>query len=128
MLNQRIIYASLFYLLLIILVLVTKPPMVFDEHGNVRPFGVGANKTIFSLGVLTVSLSIISFYIFCLIDLIFANMSVTLPNYSAPSLVTSYETAPPLPPRRYSVMNMVQAPPMANLQPITNSMSRFYSS
>lgn len=71
--NTRIIYSVLFYVLLIVLIIIAKPSMMFDDHGNLKMFGIGEEKTMFSLGVLTVVLAILSFYVFCLIDLVFAN-------------------------------------------------------
>jgi hypothetical protein len=37
-----------------------------------KTFGVGYDKTMFSFGVFSVVLAIISFYVFCIIDLVFA--------------------------------------------------------
>jgi hypothetical protein len=69
--SSRVIYSVLFYLLLMILIYVSKPSVLFDEKGNVRIFGIGDDKTMFSLGVLTVVIAVVSFYIFCIIDLVF---------------------------------------------------------
>lgn len=70
--NSRIVYALLFYILLIVLLIVSKPSVMFERDGSIRPFGVGEDKTMFSLGVFSMVLAIVSFYIFCLIDMIFA--------------------------------------------------------
>lgn len=69
--SSRVIYSVLFYLLLMILIYVSKPSILFDEKGNIRFFGIGDDKTMFSLGVLTVVIAVVSFYIFCIIDLVF---------------------------------------------------------
>lgn len=69
--NTRIIYAILFYVLLIVLIITSKPSVMFDEYGNIKPFGIGEEKTMFSMGVFTVVLALLSFYIFAMIDLIF---------------------------------------------------------
>lgn len=69
--NSRIVYALLFYILLIILVIVSKPSVMFERDGSIRPFGVGEDKTMFSLGVFSIVFAILSFYIFCLVDMIF---------------------------------------------------------
>lgn len=69
--NSRIVYALLFYILLIILVIVSKPSVMFEKDGSIRPFGVGEEKTMFSLGVFSIVFAILSFYIFCLVDMIF---------------------------------------------------------
>lgn len=71
--NTRVIYAILFYVLLVVLISLAKPSIMFDTDGSVKPFGIGYDKTMFSLGVFTVVLAVLSFYIFCLIDLIFAS-------------------------------------------------------
>lgn len=70
--SSRIVYAVLFYILLIVLIIVSKPSMMFDEYGDIKQFGIGDEKTMFSLGVFSVILAVISFYIFCLVDMIFA--------------------------------------------------------
>lgn len=70
---KRIIYSVLFYVLLITLIAISKPSLMFDTKGNIKPFGVSndGEKTMFSFGVFSIVLAIASFYIFCLIDLIF---------------------------------------------------------
>lgn len=69
----RIIYNSIFLALLLILIIITKPRFMFDEEGNLKEFGVKQNQTPFSLGVVVVILSLVSFYTFTLIDLFFGN-------------------------------------------------------
>lgn len=69
--NTRLIYAVVFFVLLCLLLYTSKPPVIFDHNGELRPFGVGTQKTMFSFGVFTVVLAIISFYFFCIIDIIF---------------------------------------------------------
>ena len=70
-LSSRVIYSVLFYVLLIILIILAKPSIIFHSNGVIKTFGVGENKTMFSLGVASIVLAIMSFYIFCLIDLVF---------------------------------------------------------
>lgn len=70
--STRIIYSILFYVLLIILIILAKPSVMFENDGSLKPFGIGDDKTMFSLGVFTVVLAVLSFYVFCMIDLIFA--------------------------------------------------------
>ena len=71
--NNRVQYSILAYVLLVSLIVIAKPPIFFDKYGNIKPFGIGDDKTLFSLGVLVVSLSILVFYIFAVIDIVFAN-------------------------------------------------------
>ena len=50
------------YLILIAIIVYWKPSLVFDKHGNPKPFGVGKDKTILSFGVIVVLLGILSFF------------------------------------------------------------------
>jgi len=70
-LNTRLLYSIVFFVLLITLVQTSKPSIIFGPDGNLRPFGVGEKKTMFSFGVFTVVLAILSFYFFCVIDVVF---------------------------------------------------------
>lgn len=76
MISSRIIYSVLFYVLSVLLILVSKPAAIFNTDGELRPFGVGDGKTIFAFGVVVVALAIISFYVFCVIDLVFGTPGV----------------------------------------------------
>jgi hypothetical protein len=70
-LNTRLLYAIVFFVLLIALLFTTKPTLIFKEDGSLKPYGIGDDKTMFSFGVFTVVLAILSFYFFCIIDLVF---------------------------------------------------------
>jgi hypothetical protein len=54
------------------LVYMTKPVIAFDPRGHIKPFGIGSGKTVFSLGAIVSGLSIVCFYVFCLIDMLSA--------------------------------------------------------
>lgn len=71
-LSSRVIYSVLFYILFSLLIIVSKPSVMFDQNGSLKPFGVGNDKSIFPLGVFVVVAAIVSYYIFCIIDLVFA--------------------------------------------------------
>ena len=70
--TSRIVYALLFYVLLVILLIISKPALIFEKDGSIKSFGVGEDKTMFSLGVFITVLAIFSFYIFALVDMIFS--------------------------------------------------------
>lgn len=70
-LNSRIVYSIVFYVLLMVLITISKPSVIFEKDGSLKLFGVGYDKTMFSFGVFSVVLAIVSFYIFCIIDLVF---------------------------------------------------------
>ena len=74
--NSRIIYAVIFYILLVVLIVLAKPSVMFEKDGTIKQFGIGEDKTMFSLGVFSVVLAIVSYYIFCLVDMIFAKKTV----------------------------------------------------
>lgn len=69
--NPRLLYAIVFFILLIALIFTSKPSLIFNQDGSLKPYGIGEDKTMFSFGVFTVVLAILSFYFFCVIDLIF---------------------------------------------------------
>lgn len=70
--SSRVIYSVMFYILLVTLIYMVKPSIAFNQlTGEIKPFGVGPNKTVFSLGTITGVLSVVCFYFFCLIDIIF---------------------------------------------------------
>jgi hypothetical protein len=69
--NLRIAYSVSLFVLIMILVNIVKPNIVYKNDATVRSFGIHKNETIFSLGVFSVVSSILSFYLFCLIDMIF---------------------------------------------------------
>lgn len=71
-LNSRIVYSIIFYILLMVLITISKPSVMFEKNGSLKMFGVGYDKTMFSFGVFSVVLAIMSFYVFCIIDLVFA--------------------------------------------------------
>lgn len=76
-LTGRVIYSLLFYTLAILLIIVSKPHMIFERSGSIMPFGVGLTdegkeKTIFSLGVFVIVLAIVSFYLFAVLDVVFS--------------------------------------------------------
>lgn len=72
--NKRLLYTILFYTLIIVLLTLTKPRFLYNNAG-VIPFGVGLNKSIFSIGTIVFILSLISFYLFLFIDIIFKTVT-----------------------------------------------------
>ncbi len=70
-LSSRIVYSVILYTLIMILIYVSKPKLIFNDNGSIKSYGLKKNQTIYSLGVISVILSVLSFYFFCIIDLIF---------------------------------------------------------
>lgn len=71
--STRVVYSVLFYILVMMLIIVSKPSVIFERDGSIKPFGVGIDKTMFSMGVFAVVGAVISFYVFCIIDLVFVD-------------------------------------------------------
>ncbi len=69
--TARVIYATLLYGLILGLIFMMKPSMILEKDGRLKPFGVGDNGTLTSLGVAVCVLAIACMYTFALIDLIF---------------------------------------------------------
>lgn len=76
--NIRLLYTLLFYILFVIIIIAVKPRFLFDEEGNIIAFGVGKNKTIFSLGTLILAFALVCFYLFAVIDLIFQKNKLSI--------------------------------------------------
>lgn len=78
----RVIYSVIFFVLSMILIIVSKPSALFDpETGAPRPFGFAPkDSTLFSLGVVMVSAAITSLYLFAFIDLIWGSSTVMGPS------------------------------------------------
>ena len=98
MLKSRLAYSIIFFLMCVALFWVTKPSFAFDESGRPRPFGFGEDRTLFTVGVVTVAASILTFYVFTLIDVIYGSSSAG-------------KQTSPLPPARYT-----QPPPQQQQQ------------
>lgn len=72
MISQRLSYTIIFFILVIVLIIVSKPRFLFDEKGDLISFGTGENNTtIMPLGIVVVLLAFASFYMFAIIDIIF---------------------------------------------------------
>ena len=70
--QSRIIYSITFYMLLMSLMYITKPKIMFTDDGEIIPFGLDKYQTLYSFSIFTVVSSILTFYMFCVIDLIFS--------------------------------------------------------
>lgn len=82
--NSRVIYSVVFFILLIILLYMSKSSIFFEKDGELKTFGLGPDRTLFSFGIITVVIAIASFYLFCIIDLIFNDRR--LGSFSSPGL------------------------------------------
>ena len=71
LLTGRVVYSLLFYLLAVVLLMVARPSFLFAADGEIKPYGVGEGKTVFSIGVLVVVLAIATFYTFAVLDVVF---------------------------------------------------------
>jgi len=71
----RVIYSSIFFILVMTLVVVTKPALFFLSDGRIRPFGIGKSDehTAVPLGALAVLVAVGSMFIFGTIDVVYAD-------------------------------------------------------
>ena len=71
-LKSRIAYSITLYILIMILLFTMKPKFIFNDDGSLKSYGVNdESKTIYSLGVISISAAIVAFYLFCIIDVVF---------------------------------------------------------
>lgn len=70
MFNIRLIPSVLCFILGMLIISFVKPSFLFDSRdGSIKEFGVGRNKTVYSMGVMVVTLSVLCFYLFSMVDL-----------------------------------------------------------
>ena len=69
LLPERTAYALVFYALCMSLIAVYKPVALF-RGGKPRPFGVGPDQTLISMGSVTFGLAVFSMALFTIIDII----------------------------------------------------------
>ena len=68
--NTRLIPSVLFFILGMMWITYFKPALLFDgKDGSIREFGVGNDKTIYSMGVVVVTMSVVLFYVFSMMDM-----------------------------------------------------------
>jgi hypothetical protein len=67
LLPERTAYALVFFALCMSLLSIYRPAALF-RRGRARPFGVGADNTLLSLGTVTMALALGSVALFTLID------------------------------------------------------------
>lgn len=70
--NSRILYSITLFVLLMLLVYLTKPAPIYHKDETIKAFGINKNETIISLGVFTILAAVMSMYIFAIIDMIFS--------------------------------------------------------
>jgi len=71
-LSSRIFYGIAFYVLIMALIIVSKPAFIFNKDGSLKQFGLSKTESMISIGMVSSILAIVSFYGFCLVDIFFA--------------------------------------------------------
>jgi hypothetical protein len=69
--SSRVIYATIFYILSMIIIFLTKPSVIFTKDDTIKSFGLGEYNSLYCLGTISVILAIFCFYIFAFIDYIY---------------------------------------------------------
>ena len=68
--NTRLVPSVLFFILGMMWIAYFRPALLFDgRDGTIREFGVGNDKTIYSMGVVVVTMSVVLFYVFSMMDM-----------------------------------------------------------
>ena len=57
-------YSVCVFLIISIIIWIKKPLIIFDVNKNIKPFGVGPNKTIFYYPLILIIMAIIIYFIF----------------------------------------------------------------
>jgi hypothetical protein len=61
--NNRVKYSILVYLVIVILLVVTKPKFFFKKNGEFKAFGTGADKTVIPFWLVILVSAIFSYYL-----------------------------------------------------------------
>lgn len=68
MLPSRVFYSAVFFLLIVSIVLVSRPETVVRPDGRLKPFGLGRDETVMTLGVIVVVSAFASMYLFSVLE------------------------------------------------------------
>ena len=69
---HRWMVAMIMYVFIVLLILAVRPALMFDEHGQPKPFGVGmddGHHTVFALSIMFPILALVCFVISAVVDL-----------------------------------------------------------
>jgi hypothetical protein len=72
MIQSRIVYSSLSLIIVIMILCMTRPGFMFKTDGTLKDFGFGNDETLYSLSSVSLVVSILLFYFFSLMDMIFS--------------------------------------------------------
>lgn len=72
MIQSRIVYSSLSLIIVIMILCVSRPGFMFKTDGTLKDFGFGNDETLYSLSSVSLVVSILLFYFFSLMDMIFS--------------------------------------------------------
>ena len=72
--NRRTVHSVVCLIFLAIMIVATKPKIMYSADGRFKEFGVGSEQTIFSIGFVLLLGAVIFFYFFSVMDMIFGNV------------------------------------------------------
>lgn len=72
MIQSRIVYSSLSLIIVIMILCISRPGFMFKRDGTLKDFGFGNDETLYSLSSVSLVVSILLFYFFSLMDMIFS--------------------------------------------------------
>jgi hypothetical protein len=71
--TSRVIYSTIFFVMISFIILYTRPKTMFHENGKPKKFGVGDDETVFSITPILLFTAILSFFLFSVLDLIYVS-------------------------------------------------------
>lgn len=130
--TSRVVYSLIFFSVISALIIVFKPPFMYDEEGNPKPFGIGPYKTPFSLGSALLLVAIASSFLFSVISMISNCSHATrrerknaishMYGYVTPNVMPSDTYVPSAPPS-IPYPNTTHLPPLTRIVPSVPSSS-----
>jgi hypothetical protein len=61
--KKELFYGIFIYIFSLIILWIAKPSLCFNEEGKVKNWGVGKNKTMYPIFIISLSISIISLFL-----------------------------------------------------------------
>lgn len=71
MVEKRVIFSSICLVVFMALISTQDMSLMYNKDNRLKPFGLGEDKTIYSLGLIVAVFSIICFFTFSFIDIIY---------------------------------------------------------
>jgi hypothetical protein len=71
MIQTRVLFSVICLIMFQVFVYVSRPEIIYTKRNKLKQFGFGKGKTILSMGVIVAVFSIITFFAFSMMDIMF---------------------------------------------------------